>query len=442
MIDTIEFKLNNVDTYNIIKTQFERTSKVGSTTFLVDEDTGEVFENSKIRAVLHHDTNNITAFTKRSSIYIASSHYTLSYVYNISQNFIAFNFAIPKYLFGTNILQFIRYYSQSPETVYQYFMDFVHGFVKKHFLQTVKMFDIELTRLDLCYNQFFNSKNDALSYLEQQKVLLKKYGRSSKNEGKDYGTTIFYHTKRYSFKIYHKGTEFKKNDRKELIKKNNTGETLDHLQEMADRILRYEVTFRASQMNYLFEKAELHAKYVPFVFDQTNHLWARKTSPEFYKNAMRFVEQSKHFVFEPVTHHDAVITQSVHFSLDLFKEMFNFFWDKVKDYQLTQKLSIFDVMQKVDSLNEKRDNIRKENEKLRRENSYNKPMIVALSLLSQYYSLDELRKSELLPRSTFFHYQKKLKEVGITSESILQGMPAPTLDYSDYKYYFGRHHLK
>lgn len=442
MIDTLEFKLNNVSKYNLIKTQFERTSKVGSTSVIVDEDTGEYFENSKIRATLHHDSNHLTAVTKRSSLYIASSHYSISYVYNISQDFISFNFAIPKYLFGTNILQFIRYYSQSPETIYQYFIEFITGFVKKHFLQTVTMFDIELTRLDLCYNQFFNSKNDALSYLEQQKPLLKKYGRSSKNEGKDYGTTIFYHTKRYSFKIYHKGTEFKKNDRKQLIKKNNTGEALDHLQDISDRILRYEVTFRASQINYLFETAQLHNKYLPFVFEQTTHQYLRKSSPEFYENCLRFVEQSKHFVFEPVTHYNAVTTQSVHFSYDVFKLMYDFFWQKVKDYQLTQKLSIFDVIQKIDALNEQKENVRKENDKLRREMSYNKPTIVLMSLLMQYYSLDELRKSDLLPRSTFFHYQKKLKQVGVTSESILQGMPPPALDYSDYKFYFGRHHLK
>jgi len=443
MVDTIEFKLNNVDKYPLIKTQFERTSKVGATTIIVDEDTGEVTERNKVRAMLHHDTGHITAFTKRSSIYIASSHYHLSYIYNISQNFISFNFAVPKYLFGTNIFQFIRIYSQSSDTIHQYLMDFMTGFCKKHFIQSVDMMDVELTRLDLCYNQFFNSKADALSYLEQQKPLLKKYGRSSKNRVRDYETTLFYNTKRYSFKIYHKGTEFKAKDRKELIKKNNTGEGLDHLQEIADRILRYEVTFRAAQINYLFEKAELHNSYIPFAYnDQTTHLWARQSSPEFYKNTMRFVEQSKKFVFEPVAKYDAVLTQCVFFSKEVFKQMFDFFWDKVRDYQLSQKLSVYDVCKKVDALNEKKDNVRKENDKLRREMSYNKPTIVLMTLLAQYYSLDELRKSELMPRSTFFHYQKKLKEVGITSESILTGMPPPPLDYSDYKYYFGRHHLK
>lgn len=442
MIDTIEFKLNNVKSYPLIKTQFERTSKIGTTSIVVDEDTGEVFENSKVRALLHHDTGNIMSLTKRSSIYIASSHYSLSYVYNIAQDFISFNFAIPKYLYGTNVLQFIRYYSQSPDTVYQHLLDFVKGFVKKHFIQEVKLRDIELTRLDFCYNQFFNSKNDAITYLTEQKELLKKHARSTKNDYRNYETSLLYVTKRYSFKIYHKGTEFKKHDKKQLIKKNPTGETLDTLQDISDRILRYEVTFRKAQMDYLFEQNELHNKYLPYIFNQQNHQYVRQFNPALYADGMRFVEQSKHFTFEQMHVAEHVEAQTVFFDFDVFKAMYDFFWQKVKDYQLRQKLSVHDVLKKVDTLNEQRDNVRSENKKLRRELSYNKPMIATLALLTNYYSLDELRKSGLLPKSTYYHYMKKLKEVGIDSESRLSDMPPPALDYVDYKYYFGRYHLK
>jgi hypothetical protein len=253
---------------------------------------------------------------------------------------------------------------------------------------------------------------------------------------------LLYVTKRYSFKIYHKGTEFTKHDKKELIKCNPTGESLDSLQDIADKILRYEVTFRKAQIDYLFEQAQLHDKYLRFVYDQDSHQTVRKNFPEYYKNAMRFVEQSKHFVFKELTDTEAIQSQSVFFSQAVFKCMYDFFWNKVKDYQLKMKLSIHDVMQKVDALNEQKDNVRKENTKLRRQMSYNKPMIVTLGLLTQYYSLDDLRKSGLLPKATFYHYKKKLKEVGIDSESRLSDMPPPALDYMDYKYYFGRHHLK
>lgn len=443
MIDTIEFKLNNVTDYPLVKTQFERDTKVGSTHIVVDEDTGEVFENSKIRAMLHHDTGNIMPLTKRSSFYIASSHYNVSYVYNAAQNFISFNFAIPKYLYGTNVLQFIRYYSQSPQDIYRYLLEFMHGWVRKHLIQTIDLKDIELTRLDFCYNQFFNSKHDSLTYLKEQKELLTKHARSTKNDYRNYETSLFYTTKRYSFKIYHKGTEFKKHDKKQLIKNNPTKESLDTLQEISDRILRYEVTFRKAQIDYLFEQNELHRIYLPFNFDQERHQYVRKFSPEYYSECMQFAEQSKRYIFRKYDYESEHIKeQSVYFSYEVFKTMYDFFWQKVKDYQLKLKLSIYDVMQKCDALNEQKDKVTKENKTLRRKMSYNKPMIVTLGLLTNYYSLDELRKSGLLPKATFYHYKKKLSELGINSEARLSDMPPPSLDYIDYKFYFGRHHLK
>lgn len=442
MIDTINLRLNHVSKYNVIKTQFESDTKVGATTIVVDEDTGEIQTNSKIRAMLYHDSGDIIPITKRSSIYIASSHYSLSYVYNAAQDYIQFDFALPKYLWGTNIIQFVKYFSQSSETIYQYLMDFVDGFVKKHFMQTIDMADLEINRIDFCYNQFFNSKNDAITYLGEQKELLKKYARSTKNDFRSYETSLMYMTKRYSFKIYHKGTEFKKNDKKELVKKNRTGEDMEFLQDTADRILRYEVTFRKAQMNYLFEQAELHNKYMGFVFDSDHHRAMRQGAPEYYKESMRFVEQSKFFVFDKLPTRDIIYTSRVFFSLDLFKVLYDFFWQKVKDYQLKMKLSVYDVVQKIDELEAQKVNVRKDNAKLRAELSFHKPTIVTMALLSQFYSIDDLRKSGLLPKSTFYKYKKKLKQVGIDSDSRLSDMPPPALDYSDYKFIFGRHHLK
>jgi hypothetical protein len=441
MIDTIEFRLNHVSNYNLIKSQFEGSTKVGATTFTVDEDTGECFNATKIRAMLFHDSDTIVPLTKRSSIYIASSHYNLSYVYNAAQDYLEFNFAVPKYKYGTNILQFIRYNSQSCETTYELLNQFINEWVKKHFLQEIDFADLELRRLDLCYNQFFNSKNDALTYLSEQKELLKKHARSTKNDYRNYETSLMYMTKRYSFKIYHKGTEFKKHDKKELIKKNRTGEHLDFLQDTADRILRYEVTFRKAQINYLFEQAQLHNKYLKFVFDSDQHRAMRQGAPQYYADSMKFAEQSKHFVFKKIGSMDAVKTQCVHFSYDVFKTMYDFFWDKVKDYQLKMKLSIHDVVEKIDAINDQKQDISVENKQLRAKLSMHKPTMVALALLTQYYPLDDLRKTGFLPKSTFYKYKAQLAKVGIDSETRLSDMPPPALDYSDYKFIFGRHHL-
>jgi hypothetical protein len=440
MIDTILIKLNNVDKYPLTLTKFEASTRTGETVVHLDKDTGEFLENSKIRAILHHDSNSLIPLSKRSKLHIASSDYSVSYFYNITSNFISFEFSIPKYLYGTNIIQFIKYFSQDSDTVYDALLDFVEGFFKKNTYDVIDMKDVELARLDLCYNQFFNSKYDAKKYLDEQKELLVKYARSTKNAFRTYENALLYTTKRYSFKIYHKGDEFKKNDRTKLAKSNPTGHDIAQLQEISDKILRYEVTFRKAQIDYLFEQNNLHVNYVSFLKNEGARKSMRLTNRSFYERCLEFCEQSKHYVFAPIAQHEAINSQMVAFDRTVFRTMYNFFWDYVKKYQLSQKLSVFDILSKIDEHNAVRDSAT--SKALRGKLSYNKPMLTVLALLTNYESLDSIRKSELLSKTTFYRYKKQLASLGINSEARLTDMPPPTLDYLDYKFYFGHHHIK
>ncbi|MEB0278957.1 phage/plasmid replication protein [Mucilaginibacter sp. 10B2] len=440
MIDTINFKLNNVSKYPLTRTQYEATTRTGETHVFIDEDTGETVENTKIRAILHHDSDSLIPLSKRSKLFIASSHYSVSYFYNITSDFISFDLSIPKYMYGTNIVQFIKYFSQDSNTTFDALNDFVKSFTHKHFLDVIDPLDIELTRLDLCYNQFFNSKFDSLKYLNEQKELLKKFARNTKNDYRSYDTSLVYITKRYSFKIYHKGTEFQKNDRRQLMLKNPTGHDINELQEISDKILRYEVTFRKAQIDYLFEQNNLHVQYVSFLKNERSRKSMRQLNRQFYDRSIEFCEQSKHYVFSPIAQHEAINSQTVTFDRTIFACMFNYFWETVTKYQLKQRMSVYDVLQKASQLNLKRDEATSED--FRRKLSFNLPMVVALATLSQYESLDSLRKSGLFTKSTFYRYKKQLATLGIDSESRLIDMPPPTLDYVDYKHYFGRHHLR
>lgn len=66
-----------------------------------------------------------------------------------------------------------------------------------------------------------------------------------------------YTTQRYSEKIYHKGSEYKKNDLKHHRRINNEKGVqifnIEKIQDFADRILRYELTLRNEELNYLFK---------------------------------------------------------------------------------------------------------------------------------------------------------------------------------------------
>lgn len=440
MIDTIKITLNNVSKYPIIKTQYERATKEGSTVISIDEDTGEFLENTKIRAILHHDSNSLIPMLKRGSLHLASSNYDLSYQYHVQTDSINFEFSVPKYLYGTNILQFINYFDQDAESQYNKLMNFIKTFSDKHFIEKIDLSDLFLNRIDLCYNQFFASKFDAIKYLNEQKELLTKYARSTKNDYRSYETSLSYITKRYSFKIYHKGTEFKKHDKVKLANNNTTGENINDLQDISDKILRYEITFRKAQIDYLFKEKQLYAPYVKDLMTRDSGEWLRILTPKSYKDQLRFTETGKNYSFGKLPLKDCLLNDTVYFSFPIFKEIYNFFWDYVKKYQLNCKMSVYDVMKKVDQKNAERDSIN--DPALRRKMSFNKPMITVLALLSQTYSLDELRKSGLMPKTTFFRYQSKLKKLGFTSLNRLADIPPPSLDYLEYKYYFGKHHSK
>jgi len=265
-----------------------------------------------------------------------------------------------------------------------------------------------------------------------------KFARNTKNEAIRYTSSLFYSTKRYSFKIYHKGTEFEKHDRKELAKNNVTKHSVDFLQNVADRINRYEVTFRKSMFDYIFNQRKLYEDYIK---------WYRRAfpgfrilTPDMQRRVEDFTKQSKRYVLGAISDVDAIEFKTAVFDLPLFTELYDFFWDYVQKYQLECKMSVYDVMKKAETLNVERDKLK--DESLRRKASINTPMVVTLALLAQYYSLDDLKKTGLMPKSTFYRYQKQLSRLGYSSKSRIADMPPPSLDYLEYLSIFKDYHLK
>ena len=115
-----------------------------------------------------------------------------------------------------------------------------------------------------------------MDYLAMGREWMKKYCDGKNMRLIDsYATTWTIVTTRYSFKCYHKGTEFHENDYKELVANiNKHNYNLNHLQNIADRILRYEITFRRSMLHYLtmyytFQDLEKKAGYM-----LNNHLYS------------------------------------------------------------------------------------------------------------------------------------------------------------------------
>ncbi len=234
-----------------------------------------------------------------------------------------FEFSIPKYLYGNNIAQFIispfnpKYFKAKHSSwesqkrmLFERLKQFIRYFFEREFPGVeVDYSCVEIHRIDLCYNEYYASKEEALYMLEMKKRVGKKSVRDDDSNYQEYGggkgAGITVNSKFKYRKIYHKGSEYRKTGLDIHIKHNQriykkikfkddrirqTDEIysmrvgtafynkkdhdnwkqekkrlenevkelrrklidIDFLQKEADKILRYEVEFKPRVMSYIF----------------------------------------------------------------------------------------------------------------------------------------------------------------------------------------------
>ncbi|WP_430814640.1 phage/plasmid replication domain-containing protein [Carboxylicivirga sp. RSCT41] len=296
MIDTIVLRIHNINQYPeaidaLIKEgegEYYSTIDNPHNKEVVDCDTGEISNapHLQIRQIYYSDTDKTYTLYRNKTL--TSSHYYLGYRISLDKDFVEFNFSIPKYLYGTNLKQFVPHKEEGQNykdgeldsfefnmnITYERLIQFIRDFIKKWFKgEIISELDVEIVRLDICYNQIFNTKEDALKYLEYQKKIKKKYLKATSKNKTDWGTSIFLQTDRYAAKIYHKGSEYSSKDgeRKHHLQVNKKlgkeqfpiqskydkdfGHMLSEgLQDYSDRILRYEISYKNAYMSALYKK--------------------------------------------------------------------------------------------------------------------------------------------------------------------------------------------
>ena len=257
-LDKLDVKGYNMESMKVKGKDIHKLRRMGV------KDDGELIDILKMNGSGQHIMK--TKVVKHMN---ASNHYLLTYFVNYTADYIEFNFSIPKYVHGSNVLLFVDHMGDPAYTyhdsstlefnfvrAFDRLERFLHTFFRTEFyFSNIDLRDVEVNRIDVCFNQVFKSKEEALKYLEYQKRQRKKYSREEEGVMNDYATSLMYKTGRYSAKIYHKGTEYAKNDKKEHEKINKVKgqqyfKTKDY-QEFADRMLRYELTIRNTMFNYL-----------------------------------------------------------------------------------------------------------------------------------------------------------------------------------------------
>ncbi len=179
----------------------------------------------------------------------SSSISHIQFKLNPNARYLEFEFSIPKYLYGHNLAQFIpqgnsdflfeqgrkdnfSHWNVQKKYLYERYMSFLNQFFTdlcvRFKLEVMPNMDyIEIRRIDLCYNQYFDTREKALIALKEKKKLnSKKHRQNQKNiNDNGYETSLIYRSASGSyFKIYHKGSEYinAKGDLSKHLKINKT----------------------------------------------------------------------------------------------------------------------------------------------------------------------------------------------------------------------------
>jgi hypothetical protein len=454
MIDTIIMRLHGLDNYKATVNILNKRKTGASTQFYVDEATGKGIEYKSVHAVFYDGSNHIDLVNHRNSIKLPSSHYELAYKIDFKADFIEFNFSIPKYRWGTNLFQFIDYFSQSAEKQFNILMEFIRRW-KANLLDTISDYDLEIVRLDFCYNQFFVSKEEALKYKNIQEKAFEKKARGAGSFQKYGDETLMLKTDRYSFKVYHKGPEFYKGDYKRLAKNNIKGYDLQKLLDISNRILRYECTFRSSYLFYawqqLYVNSSRHVKrnVYTYLFRTLRIQEAARSQKKISDNivAKRFFVKSRFDNWSQYLSRDGIDApknffndHKVSFTFELFHVLFKEFWKHVNSVQIktSSNVSVHLLRKRIDSYN------REENTKIalstcKQPKFKNVNHLLFYFEISQRTSLKSYMRKGMISARTYQRIIKVFKRLGLADYNPVVNLATPSLGYQDYKSYFQKY---
>ena len=481
MIDTIVIRIHHISEKERLIARLLRP-QTGFTMETVDIAEREYGRYTMLKnAALVGLGKNMTSH--RNRLFVKSSAYYVSYLINTANNFIEFNFSIPKYKFGTNVVQFIQHFTHKDFMItrnsgFEFnlvrtrtrLLSFLKNFFDKELGEDLSKWerDVEIHRFDLCFNQIFDDKHDALKYLSHQKGIKQRYERIASKK-MEFETSIYLPGKYFTCKIYHKGSEFYAGDG-DATHLNRVNKKLkfqkfdiDKIGDFADRILRYEIEFKNTGLNYLyknyiFRKDDKVFKRLKKAYKRVTSAWKKKDSLDPYQRKYsqkvrnhadwrvwerdaelygQMVSQSSAFMLDVDTYaaqsnnHDVEseyndrhtkvrVKKRAPFSDELLKLCFDKFRKFFTKNQLSGRVRIDNLQRQIDNYNLRARNLKKLGEKAspKRISAIRKYLEYA-----QTHSEKTMIKNKMYSRQAIYNMKKSLKDLGYAR------MPITSFDY-------------
>lgn len=477
MIDTVVIRLHNIKRkYKRLIRALNMEDKTGYRLEIGIVPTEEMNEMQKyhkdavqvFNMLKLNKTGEFLIKTQSSKRKSTSGHYEFSYIINISKDYLEMNFSIPKYQFGSNVFMYVEhqrdvYFKYYENRLLDYnikkapdlFMWFIKHFLKSEFIvDTIDLEDVEINRIDTCFNQVFSSKQEALYYHSYQKKIRKKHSRDEDSKKIDYDTSVMFANARYGSKIYHKGSEYKKTDLKQHLRINQEKGfeffKTDKIQELADRTLRYEITFRNAELNYLFKhnifrkncpefKIELSIYNKVYAIKQRNNRLTkhignlpkderamylkynpyeslRKSDKMNYKAVSQIMESCPKFMLKEnrnsEVYNSVIVVNMTKYPTALFsKQLLTLCLKKlesfIKEFQLKELPSEEVISIKIDR-----------NNSMNRHKLPKADMIQFYELLASSGSFKEASRISRYSRATLYRYKARFKKIGIDEKNM------------------------
>lgn len=451
MIDTITIRIHNATQYNLYE-YFNRPD-IGVTHVTGAVQDGKI-DTSLLSGIYYNDTDKFLVIRRMGRLYNPSSNYYIGVRCNPGDNFVDLEYSCPKWTYGHNVAQLIDYWEQDAAKCFQVLTRHLVSFFDRHIPAKIEDGDIEIRRIDLCYNQFHETKEDALSYIEHLKPGFSRLARSNGSVPVPYDTGIHFTTRRMSFKVYHKGTEFRKNDYYKLLENHKPGMDIEATAAAADRILRYEVTFRHSGLNYQFH--QLYEKAVRPGADARRSIYRKM----FYLAKVEKKSVNRSFcmkseynyldVDQPIgemqfRYHDLFIPNRVTFDRILFTALFDLTWKLIKKVSVTPSGDHKLFMEKIKQANYMTDQEAKARSVFSKHRK--KPHKVNTRKILLWYKMSQkpgglklAMKKGFISERQYYNILKLFRRFGYDDYNPEARMMKPDFGYSEYKRIFGALH--
>ena len=116
MIDTIVIRLHGLEKYHVLITWLDiQSDKSGYSIESATVDNEELEKlkrykpQQKIKILKFNKTGEFLAKTATSKRMNSSHHYAFTFYKDLTNDFVEFNFSVPKYKYGSNVLMFVEH---------------------------------------------------------------------------------------------------------------------------------------------------------------------------------------------------------------------------------------------------------------------------------------------------------------------------------------------